>query len=185
MLMGPGPDTFLGNLALVALLAWPFTLSLILLMVAAVFIGLWKMFEKAGYAGWKCLIPFYNIYIMVDIADLESWYATAFIIQIVILVSTLVLGHVNALGVEKITEIDAYDRIKHILRFPSIIARIVGISIAVNTLYVIYKISRKFQKGLLFISGLIFLPFIFWPIIGLDGSEYKRAMQSNLTSHRD
>lgn len=26
-------------------------------------IGLWKMFEKAGEAGWKSIIPVYNIYI--------------------------------------------------------------------------------------------------------------------------
>lgn len=31
-------------------------------------IGQWKMFEKAGEPGWACLIPFYNIWVMVKIA---------------------------------------------------------------------------------------------------------------------
>ncbi len=26
----------------------------------------WKIFEKAGFAGWKCLIPFYNNYCLAD-----------------------------------------------------------------------------------------------------------------------
>lgn len=28
----------------------------------------WKLFTKAGEKGWKCLIPFYNVYIMIKIA---------------------------------------------------------------------------------------------------------------------
>ena len=31
-------------------------------------VALWKMFTKAGEAGWKCLIPIYNVYIMYQIA---------------------------------------------------------------------------------------------------------------------
>ena len=27
-------------------------------------IGMWKVFEKAGVAGWKSLIPFYNIFVL-------------------------------------------------------------------------------------------------------------------------
>lgn len=33
------------------------------------FVGKWKMYEKAGYAGWICLIPLYGRYI---------WYEMAF-----------------------------------------------------------------------------------------------------------
>ncbi len=36
-------------------------------------IGEWKLFEKAGYAGWKSLIPFYNMYILTEIAGLNGW----------------------------------------------------------------------------------------------------------------
>lgn len=36
-------------------------------------VGSWKMYEKAGHAGWKSLIPFYRQYILFDIVypDLE------------------------------------------------------------------------------------------------------------------
>ena len=34
---------------------------------------MWKIFEKAGEAGWKCLIPVYNTYIMFKIATGSGW----------------------------------------------------------------------------------------------------------------
>ena len=36
----------------------------ILLLIAA-----WKILEKAGEPGWKAIIPFYNMYTLVKIAD--------------------------------------------------------------------------------------------------------------------
>src|SRR4051812_21792543 len=29
--------------------------------------GMWKTFEKAGKPGWAAIIPFYNLYIMIEI----------------------------------------------------------------------------------------------------------------------
>ncbi len=39
-----------------------------------ILISLWKIFEKAGLAGWKSIIPFYNIYCLVVVAKLPWWY---------------------------------------------------------------------------------------------------------------
>lgn len=36
-------------------------------------IAMWKLFVKAGKAGWKCLIPFYNTYCLYDIAWGNGW----------------------------------------------------------------------------------------------------------------
>ena len=36
-------------------------------------VAFWKVFEKAGYAGWKSIIPFYNTYIMFEIAGMNGW----------------------------------------------------------------------------------------------------------------
>ena len=51
---------------------------LILLVIA-----LWKAFTKAGEAGWKAIIPFYNIYIMYKIAGYKNWFWYTLIIAIV------------------------------------------------------------------------------------------------------
>lgn len=39
-----------------------------LIITILVIVGYWRMFEKAGYEGWKALIPFYNTYIMYEMA---------------------------------------------------------------------------------------------------------------------
>lgn len=36
-------------------------------------VAFWKVFEKAGYDGWKSLIPFYNTYILFEIAGMNGW----------------------------------------------------------------------------------------------------------------
>ena len=36
-------------------------------------VPMWKLFVKAGKAGWKCLIPFYNTYCLYDIAWGNGW----------------------------------------------------------------------------------------------------------------
>ena len=46
-----------------------------LTLVVVVIAGMWKTFEKAGQPGWGCLIPFYNVYLMVQIAQRPgSWF---------------------------------------------------------------------------------------------------------------
>jgi len=48
-----------------------------LLMIAfyvLVVIGLWKTFIKAGHPGWAAIIPFYNLYIWVQIAGRPVWW---------------------------------------------------------------------------------------------------------------
>lgn len=45
-------------------IAWLAYMAFVVLIIVAQ----WKMFEKAGEAGWKALIPFYNLYILFQIA---------------------------------------------------------------------------------------------------------------------
>ena len=38
-----------------------------------IYVALWKMFEKAGEAGWKSIVPLYNTYIAFKIAGRNGW----------------------------------------------------------------------------------------------------------------
>jgi len=42
-------------------------IQLLLLLLPSV--GLYKMFEKAGAPGWKAFIPFYNTWVMLELAE--------------------------------------------------------------------------------------------------------------------
>lgn len=55
-----------------------------LLFRIGITIGYWKLFEKAGIAGWKSLIPFYSEYLIaVDIVGKPAWWIVYLIIPVV------------------------------------------------------------------------------------------------------
>lgn len=62
-----------------------FYLAIIVLVIA----GQWKLFEKAGQPGWACLIPIYNIYVMLKIAGKPGWWLILFLIPLVNLVFSI------------------------------------------------------------------------------------------------
>lgn len=52
--------------------------SMVYMIVALVIgvvtlVAMWKLFVKAGKPGWACLVPFYNMYCMYDIAWGNGW----------------------------------------------------------------------------------------------------------------
>lgn len=49
------------------------TLLIILIIEILILFATWKMYEKAGEAGWKCLIPIYNTYILYKIINGNGW----------------------------------------------------------------------------------------------------------------
>ncbi len=62
--------------------------GVVYLIIAAIWciiliIALWKAFTKAGEAGWKAIIPFYNIYIMFKIAGYKNWFWYTIIIAVI------------------------------------------------------------------------------------------------------
>lgn len=53
----------------------------------------WKVFEKAGQPGWACLIPFYNIIILLKIANKPWWWIFMFFIPIANIVFMIMMIH--------------------------------------------------------------------------------------------
>ena len=45
-------------------------------------IGLWKIFERAGEAGWKSIIPLLNLYVMFKIVYGNGWKALLLLVPI-------------------------------------------------------------------------------------------------------
>ncbi|MEO5632435.1 DUF5684 domain-containing protein [Gaiella sp.] len=54
-----------------------------LAFIIAVIAGWWMMFEKAGEAGWKSIIPIYNIVILLKIVGREWWWVLLMLIPFV------------------------------------------------------------------------------------------------------
>lgn len=55
--------------------AFPLSVLLALLAICILVIaGLWIVFQKGGQAGWKCLVPFYNMYVLMEISGKPGWW---------------------------------------------------------------------------------------------------------------
>ena len=68
-------------------------LILSLIITAAIIVGIWKMFEKAGEGGWKSLIPFYNMYVLTEICGMTGWlFLLCFIPGIGTLIWTILIA---------------------------------------------------------------------------------------------
>jgi hypothetical protein len=105
-------------------IAWIIYLAIIVLVIA----GWWMIFTKAGEAGWKAIIPIYNVLILLKIVGREWWWLILFLIPIVSLVAWI---------------------------------------------FVSLDLAKSFGHSAGFAIGLIFLPFIFGPILGFGSSTYQ------------
>ena len=54
-----------------------------LLFIVLIIYSGWKVFEKAGQPGWAILIPFYNFYILLKIANKPGWWLVLMFIPLV------------------------------------------------------------------------------------------------------
>lgn len=121
-----------------------------------VIIGWWKIFKKAGEAGWKSIIPIYNIYILYKI----SWSKSAFWKMIF---ASIIVGVFEGLYVYVSQNI-----------LISLVFIISAIILLVMTFKINFKLSRAFGHGFLFGLGLFLFPYIFELILGFGGSKYVK-----------
>lgn len=114
-------------------------------------IAMWQVFTKAGEAGWKAIIPFYNTYILYKI----SWNTSIFWMMFGCGVVGAVLGQID----------------NGLFLF---FAAIASFAASIINLLQIHRLSRSFGHGIGFTLGLIFLNPIFILILGFGTSEYRR-----------
>jgi hypothetical protein len=127
---------------------------LVLLVYILIVAGGWKMFEKAGQAGWKALIPIYNLYIVFKI----SWETTYFWVYLVITAITAWFGGDYYSGY-------ASEMTFWIFWVLSLVTTIITCWLAVRT-------SFAYGHGWLFGILMCFFPYICTIILGFGSSRY-------------
>ena len=115
----------------------------------------WRLFTKAGEAGWKSIIPVYSDYISYRIAWQPSYFWL-----------TLILGIVASGVSAAATSGDGTNTT--ILLVVSLIRLIMAI---ISIMYS-FKLAKAFGRGTGFALGLIFLQPIFLLILGFGNDSY-------------
>ena len=82
--------------SVMAMLAGVWIVWLIVVVIAI--IGMWKVFEKAGKPGWHSIIPFLNMYDLMEIAGYNGIY---FLVCFIPFVGALAFAIMTALGIAK------------------------------------------------------------------------------------
>lgn len=113
-----------------------FIIAIILVCIALIIVGLWRIFTNADIPGWHAIIPILNMIQLYRIVGVNPLY--------------IALGLIPFVG--------------------SIIATVIYI-------YVVYKLAKLYGKSLGYTIGLLFLPFIFFPILGF---RFKKKDRKNL-----
>lgn len=63
-----------------------------LLILVAVIAGMWKVFEKAGKPGWACLVPIYNIIVLLEIIGKPLWWIVLYFVPCANIVVAFLVG---------------------------------------------------------------------------------------------
>lgn len=113
-------------------------------------IAYWRIFTKAGEAGWKAIIPFYNSYIQYKLCWETKYFWIAFIGGFIgIFIHQMTGGIISLLG--------------GALYMAASLLGLIGT----------HKLSTAFGHGFGYTIGLIFLGPIFMLILGFGNSEYR------------
>ena len=53
----------------------------------------WKIYTKAGQPGWACLIPIYNVIVMIDIIRKPRWWVLLLFVPVANFVISIIMTH--------------------------------------------------------------------------------------------
>ena len=89
--------------------------------------GVWAAFVKAGKPGWACIVPIYNLIVILEIAGKPIWSILLYFVPFVNFIFSII---------------------------------------------VFLDFAKAFGKGIGFGLGIIFLPFVFFPILGFGSAQF-------------
>ncbi|HBX87385.1 MAG TPA: hypothetical protein DEG09_02065 [Marinilabiliaceae bacterium] len=92
-------------------------------------VTMWLIYEKAGKAGWKSIIPIYNVLVFLQIIGKPWWW--------------IILAFIPIVGV-------------------------------IFYIWAMNLLSKRFGKSELFTVGIIFLPYVFLPILAFGSAQYTK-----------
>ena len=133
---------------------------------------MWMVFEKLGIEGWKCLIPFYNAYVLFKRIYSTSAFFIGLVASLVMIFSTVALATTAFAGLAGL--LDIFGTFQKItvgsILVPTILIVISSIVLLVLDVMLNIRLSQVFGKSGAYAVGLIFLTPIFLGILAFDSN---------------
>lgn len=120
----------------------------------------WRIYEKAGQPGWAALIPFYNTVVMLRVGGMNPWWTVAFYLPLFANFALRLAMIFSAPGLHLIM-------VLMVVLLLSLIPLVLWIILS-------HRISKAFGHDIGFTLGLIFLSFIFVPILAFNKDQWRK-----------
>lgn len=143
-------------LVVLILVFWLFLSGVVLIYVA-----MWKMFVKAGCEGWEGIIPYYNIYKIIEIIGRPSWWFAPFILP------AFFFGFNNV--TRGFASLSLGSSVQWVI---TVIALFLFALSVIAWIPLGFGLAKVFGKDRLFGLGVAFLPYVFIPILGFGKAAY-------------
>lgn len=144
-----------------------------------VIVCMWMIFEKLGIEGWKCLIPFYNAYVLFKRIYSTPAFFVSLVASVVMICSTIALATTAFAGLAGL--LDIFGTFREItvgsVLIPVILIFIAAIVLLVLEVMLNIKLSQVFGKSGAYAVGLIFLTPIFLGILAFDSNCQPTELQ--------
>ena len=174
MSVGIYSGVYLTSLILSALCSWA--------GLACQIIGTWFVFKKLGMPGWKCIIPFYNFYLLFDkvwdkkrfkkyviLCAVEITLVYLYVIVLIVSIMLGVIGANGSLAGSQTALLTAFI-ISSVIIMTAFVVIMVFLVVIQFKLY--NRLAASFGKSTGFAVGLLLLAPIFFMILGLDKSYF-------------
>jgi hypothetical protein len=131
-------------------------------VLVLLFVSQWKIYTKAGKPGWAILVPFYSSIVFLQIVGKPWWW--------IFLLSFFPVVYIMS------PHVTGSDPTSLVVEGQGWWMGMLFLSFLVNLVFSIWihnLLSLSFGKSSGFTVGLILLPFVFYPLLGLGGATYR------------
>jgi hypothetical protein len=136
--------------------------SIITIVIAVVMVAsMWRIFTKAGKPGWAAIIPYYNLYVLIQISKRPVWLVILFI-------PTITIGLLSAV-------LNPLTLLVFMLQYPLLMVAkpVFDIAALVAYIFVANGLAKAFGKGTLDTFGFVVLAPIWYPMYAFGSETYK------------
>ena len=144
--------------------------TLIITITLFILASTWKVFEKAGHAGWMSIIPILNTIVLLRICAKPSWWVVPIASMSIapLLPLLLVLAAIIAASTESSAAMIVLTGLVGLIGIAGLLGSILWIFTTIS-------LSRQFGKGNGFALGLLLLPVVFVPVLGFGNAQYMKT----------
>jgi hypothetical protein len=136
-----------------------------LAILALLIVSMWKIYGKMGEPGWKCIVPFYSNWVLIErLRKPRSWFWIMTLCGLIICVLYVMLL-VRIIGCPEEMPAGTILLILVILAV-AVVSLVYGIKIT-------HALSKAFGQGTGFTVGMILLPVVFYPVLAFGSYQFQ------------